>query len=217
MNWYKKAQINYPIWLANQIQLLTNNYKKPLGHYEHYLPEIEKWIKETKPDLTNLSFDDAYVKATGHKYHKVEEGSPEDIQRNTNKFIAETQNISPDAPNFAVDIRLKSKSIPPNIKSKINKEIHDMGNYHIKIPLQQIMDICKKYGVVLIQEDGKQWSGALMGNKGCGEEEAIKNQRIALDLVFKQENGRYIPANNTLSMTWCKMPSSKYEIVAYVS
>jgi len=217
MNWYKKASITYPVWLAEEIVKLTNNYSKPLpGHYPYYFPKIEKWVKETNPNLNDFDFDKAAASALAYEHDKEPENSPEAIRRNMNAFYADSQSISPDAPNFAVDIRKKGKSIPANIRRKINNAIHDLGNYHQEIPLQNIFDICKQYDIVPLQEDGTVWSGFLIGGKECGSEEA-KDQIAHFDLAIRGEGGKYIPANNMICLTWCKMTSGKYEIVCYVS
>jgi hypothetical protein len=222
MNWYKKAQAKeFPSWLAKELQRLTENYTKPLppiiqADYNKFLEPIEDWVKEYNPDLSSLTLMEAYNNAITWrdiKHHRTEE----DIRRhNWNKAIAESQNINPDSSDFMVDLRLKRKSIPANIKSKINKEIHALGNYHLEIPLQQIMDICEKYGVVLLQEDGTKWGGFLLGAKECGSEEA-RNQRANFELGVRKEDGQYIPANNAINLTWCTMQSGKYEIVCYLS
>ena len=197
------------------MRILTNNYKKPLGDYKLYIPNIEKWVKETNPDLTNLTFNEAWELSAAHKYNKVEKNSPEEVKRNMNTFFANTQNISPQAPNFAVDIRIKSKSIPANIKSKINKAIYNLGNFHIEIPLKTIFTICEQNGVVPLQEDGTYWNGMIIGGADCGSNEA-KEQIAHFDMAFKADN-EYVPSNNMLSLSWCKMPSGKYEIVCYIS
>lgn len=115
-----------------------------------------------------------------------------------------------------VDMGGKRKSLSPSVKSKINKMIHALGNFHKEIPLDQIFTICGQNGVVVIQEDGTKWSGFLMGNGECGSDKAV-NQRADFDLAVKLEDGTYVPANNMLHMTWCVMGSGKYEVVAYIS
>lgn len=216
MNWYKKASSNYAIWLSEAIREHTNNYTKPMRYDEDpILGYIEQWFKETNPNTNNLSLDDAAVKAIRHVNDKQSPDSHEQIRRNMNTFFAEHQNMNPNAPNFAVDIRGKSKSIPANIKRKLNNALHDLGNYHVKIPNEQIFNICKQNGVVPLQEDGTEWSGFLLGNAECGSEKA-KNQRVNFELAFKTEEGIYIPANNVLSLSWCTMNSGKYEVVCYI-
>jgi len=215
MNWYKKAQAkDYPSWLANQILILTNDYAKPLGHYEYYIPKIEKWIKEQNPNLKELDFDTAAKNALIYEHNQAKNQS-EEIKRNMNVFYSETQNINPNLPNFAVDTRVRPKPIQEKIKTKLNKLIHNLGNFHDKIPLQTILNICKKENVVAIQEDGTLWSGFLFGEKECGSEEA-KNQRSRFLLSIKIED-EYIISQNHLHMSWCKMPSNKFEIISYIS
>ena len=133
-----------------------------------------------------------------------------------NRFVAESQNYDPKAKDFAVDIREKGKAISPKIKRSINNAIHDLGNYHIEIPLGKIFDICEQNNVIAIQEDGTQWSGFIMGGAECGSDKA-RNQVAQFDLAVKQENGFYAMSKNIIWLSWCKMSSNKYEIVCYVS
>jgi hypothetical protein len=219
MNWYKIAQAqNYPVWLANQIKEVTNNYQKPLGHYENYLPKIEKWIKETNADLTNLTLDEAAKKAIIHEHDKVPEDSMESRKRNMNSFYANSQNLNPNAPNFAVDMRLKPKAIPQSTKNKINKEISKLtsNKWPGEIPITEIMNICENHNVVMLMETGERWSGFLLGGAECGSEEARKQQTI-FELAMKQEDGTYAITKNSVSLSWCTMHSGKYEIVCYLS
>ena len=217
---YKIAQYQkYPIWLAEQLSILSNNYTRSLpSHYSSYIPKIEKWVQETNPNLSDFDFDKAIKSALAHEAIKVDEYSPEQIRRNMNSFIANSQNINPDAPNFAVDIRLKKIAIPQSIKNKINKKIHGLGNYHSSIPINEIFNICKEYNVIPIQENGAKWEGFLIGGAECGSEEA-KNQQVLFNITFKI-NEEYMPSKNNISLSWCKLSSrdeSNYEIVCYIS
>lgn len=216
MNWYKKASSDYATWLSEAIRENTNNYTKPWSWDDKIMGYVEQWFKETNPDTSNLTLYDAAARAIRHVNDKQSPDSPEQIRRNMNSFFADSQNISPDAPNFAVDIRKKGKSIPANIRKKINNAIHDLGNYHQEIPLQNIFDICKQYDIVPLQEDGTHWSGLLVGGAECGTEKA-RDQIARFDLATRGEDGRFIPANNIIWLSWCKMGSGKYEIVSYVS
>jgi len=216
-NWYKIAQSqDYPSWLAKITAEITNNFKETLPpNYKTYIAEIEKWIKETNPDLTNLKFDDAKIYARNYK-NVTKLNHPKQIQENINSFFANSQNLYPNLPDFAVNPQTKSKSIPQNIKTKINKELYKLGNYHKEIPLKAIFDICEKYNVIAVQEDGTKWKGMLIGGAECGSDNAI-NQNANFELVTKIENGEYVPANNVVRLTWCKTSHEKYEIVCYIS
>lgn len=107
----------------------------------------------------------------------------------------------------------KDAKIKPGIKSKMNNEIGAIaGKYYDAIPLQGIVDVLKKYGYKIVQEDGTDWSGMLLGGKECGHPEAAK-QRANISIA--QQDG--ILTQNTLLLMWCKMPSGRYEIVSYIS
>lgn len=117
--------------------------------------------------------------------------------------------------NNMVDLSLKSHYIPTKNRHNINESIHNLGSYHQQIPLQSIFNILKENNVMPIQEDGTYWNGMLIGGKECGEE-GTKDQVANIGLAI-EVNGQYIPCKNSLYLSWCKMPSGKYEIVSYIS
>lgn len=118
-------------------------------------------------------------------------------------------------PPFMVDLNQRRRAIPLTQKNRINRAIHALGNYHEEIPLGRIFEICQENGVKVLQEDGTPWSGFLVGGAECGSEKA--NSQIAHFDLAVDRDGQWNPSNNILNMTWCVMPSGKYEIVAYVS
>ena len=115
---------------------------------------------------------------------------------------------------IVVNLKQHPQNIPPKNRQNINRSIHDLGSYHQSIPLQDIFDILKANNTIPISEDGSYWSGFLIGGKECGEE-GTKDQVALIDLAV-DVNGQYFPCKQSLSLSWCKMPSGKYEIVAYV-
>jgi len=96
-----------------------------------------------------------------------------------------------------------SVKLPAKIKSQINDALHGMGNYHDGIPIQKIGEIMAPFGVVLMNEDNTPFGGFFTGREG----------RTSIDLAL---NGQPV-SNSMLVMTWSKMPSNRYEIVAYLS
>lgn len=145
----------------------------------------------------------------------------------TSAQIPNTQNQNPDESNFAVDLSGKRKSLG-KIKNKINNEIHALGNYFQRVPLQELINIFKKYNVVMLQEDGTKWAGFVSTQGECGSEEARKGM-MKFDLAMKLEMGsldeeggyvnevKYVMCNNILAMSVCTMSSGRLEMVAYVS
>jgi len=114
-------------------------------------------------------------------------------------------------------------SLSQSVRKRINNEIHDLttNTYFREIPLGDISEILEKYDVLLLQEDFMPWSGFLMGtdeqvNFTLGDKNQIK------DNYGKDSRGEdmlaYEPFTNAmLAMSWYKMGSGKYEIVAYIS
>ena len=207
MNWYKQAQINDPpynlsSWFSKEIARTTDNNRLSVLYPEIddiTMDKVIQWVRDTKPDLSKLTLEEAIWSAK--------------------TSIAERQNTNPDLPNFMVDIIHKSKrAINTATKKQINNKIYELGNYHVQIPLKQIFDICKLHGVVPIQEDGKAWNGMLIGGAECGSDEA-RHQHAEFEVAIEiDEMKQYaVSRNNVLSLSWCKMGSGKYEIVAYIS
>jgi len=85
-------------------------------------------------------------------------------------------------------------------KDNVNKLLNILGKtYFPAIPLDLIFAIVETgFENKIIDEDGTPWSGLLLGD----------NSHTA----FKIKNIKY-----TLFLSWYKMPSGNYEIVAYVS
>jgi hypothetical protein len=84
-------------------------------------------------------------------------------------------------------------------KRHINKELNALGkNYFPSIPLNLIFTIIENHADIVVQEDGRPWSGFLLG-ENSHTRFSIRDRKYFLDL------------------SWYKMPSGNYEIVAYVS
>jgi hypothetical protein len=84
------------------------------------------------------------------------------------------------------------------------------NRYFGSIPLSGIFDILHSEGLVLLQEDNTEWAGFLCGDSSMD----------TFGLGFsdtKNGEGMYAPAYNRLAMSWYKMVSGRYEIVAYIS
>lgn len=219
MNWYKLSQKNnISKWFNDQINELTQGHSKPLP--EKYSPavleKIIKWIQEENPNLGSLNMESAFQNAIIYKNKSNEDPiDPKTINKNWDKAVANGQNQSPNLPNFIVDLRSKPRAINAAIRSKINKQLHGLGNYHKDIPLDEIFEILESNNMIALQEDGTKWSGMLIGGAECGSEEA-RNQHALFQLAFKFDDG-YYTIKHGLSLSWCIMGSGKYEIVTYIS
>ncbi len=97
----------------------------------------------------------------------------------------------------------KPEILPPAIKRNANKFLYDFGKqYWPEIPIKDIIDGLKAMHIDLVNEDGTPFSALFMGENG----------RASIDLTY---HGQPIK-NSMLYITWHKMPSGKYEIVAYL-
>ena len=104
-------------------------------------------------------------------------------------------------------------------RKAINKDISKLtyNTYFREIPLGDIQEICEKNGVIILQEDYSEWSGFLMG--------ADSDTFFILgDLITGRQaewSGKtmiYTPFKNAmLWMSWYRMGTGRYEIVAYIT
>jgi hypothetical protein len=102
--------------------------------------------------------------------------------------------------------------LQPNVRKKINRDLAKLtsGKYFESIPNDSISKILKEYGLIILQEDGTEWSGFLLG----------VNSRAHFDVGYietKNSDNRYTAIDNVaLVMSWYRMPSGRYEIVVYL-
>ena len=92
----------------------------------------------------------------------------------------------------------------PNTR-KVNNEIHAFitNKYFDSIPAQEIQDILDRHGMGIDLETGERvMDGIYTGAQGEMGAPVAKNQRGVPNLFF--------------NMTWYKLESGRYEIVAYV-
>jgi hypothetical protein len=133
------------------------------------------------------------------------------------EFHATRQNFDPSQPDFAVDPRMSKVQLSSKHRNAINTAIRGLGDYHQKIPLQQIIDILTANNVIILQEDGTPWEGFVMPTGECGETDSAgksKNCPFHFELAYKSDgNVKYLPCQNQLIMTACTMPSGKLEVI----
>jgi len=96
---------------------------------------------------------------------------------------------------------------------KINKEIDKLmqPTYFSQIPLSDICQILNKYNLVILQEDDTEWSGFLCGG-------VKKTEQVYFDLGWLNtldQHKRYEKVKqSSLALSYFKMPSGKYEVLA---
>ena len=102
------------------------------------------------------------------------------------------------------------------LRNKVNKDINKIlkPTYFSSIPLDKIQNALDKHGLVLLQEDQTEWGGFLLGG-------SKETQIVTFHLGWKEtkdDDGRYqVVPNMSLNLSYFKMPSGKYEVIAYVS
>lgn len=89
-----------------------------------------------------------------------------------------------------------------NYKTLVQREISKVvkPTYFDEIPLYDLFQAVSKHGGLVVQEDGSEWSGIL-----CGE------QGQTSFTIFGVRGLHY------LNVSWYKMPSGRYEVVAYAT
>lgn len=100
-----------------------------------------------------------------------------------------------------------SKVMYAATRKQINNKLYNMGSYHPAIPLSDIDNVLKAHGYELVDEDGMPLSCLL-----CGE-----NSHCTFDIgAIAGDVYPRVKADYCLQLSWYKMPSGRYEIVAYV-
>ena len=107
------------------------------------------------------------------------------------------------------------------IKKKINKELINLTTpkhktqYFREIPLQDIWNILKKYGVVVLQEDGTKWDGFLTGRSA---QTYFDIAPVNSEVEGHSKYRIHIPYTNAkLALSWHKMSSGNYEVITYIT
>ena len=102
-------------------------------------------------------------------------------------------------------------------KNKINRALYDFTSpkgqqrYFRGVPVPEIWKLLKKHGVVPIDtSDRSEWEGFITGREG--------RENFPLAPKGSAERGQYPKTyvNTALLLSWYKMPSGKYEVVAYI-
>lgn len=110
----------------------------------------------------------------------------------------------------------KNNSIDASTRKKMRTAIQKVlkTTYFKQIPLQDLFDTMKKFGVVALQEDDTEWDGFLLGATG------EVNFTLGDANEFEMVNGlkMYKPFTNVmLALQWYKMQSGKYEVTGYIT
>jgi hypothetical protein len=93
----------------------------------------------------------------------------------------------------------KENNIPSGVKKIVNDQLHQIGTKYWKsIPMKEIDAILKQQGITY-QDDGFFLTG--------------RDSRDSFELIY---NGMPV-SNSMLILTWYKMPSGNWEVVAYLS
>jgi hypothetical protein len=97
-------------------------------------------------------------------------------------------------------------------KHKINVRIHKAlkPTYFDTIQLATCINILEEFGYTIIQEDYTRWDGFICGASGQAYFTIAKNDlnQLVLDRVVR---------NAQLALSWHKMESGRYEVIAYVA
>lgn len=204
---------------------------------------LDQSIKRYKKDKNEGNFHyRAYLRAviqgqpTDHlikKFSGAKKARQDVIDRAGGKKLSEAAVVRSLMSHMPQDL-MDKKKLKGNVRQKMNKEINKLlePTYFKDIPLKGIFKILEKHGVVPLQEDATYWSGFLMGG-------TKKTEMVYFNLGWKNFNdtslvgagkeawpgtkypnssGQYrIISNAVLALSYFKMPSGNYEVIAYVS
>jgi hypothetical protein len=114
---------------------------------------------------------------------------------------------------------ISKKKLKAGDRKKVNTQIQKLlkPTYFKDIPLDGLFSILEKNGLIAIQEDNTRWSGLLLGGSD-------RTEMVHFNLGWKNESTKIhgmdvfmaVP-NAVLTMTYYKMQSGKFEVIAYVS
>jgi hypothetical protein len=102
-------------------------------------------------------------------------------------------------------------------KRKVNNQLHHLmkPTYFDDIPLDSIFKLLKANGLVPIMEDGTEWEGMLIG---ASSHAMIELGYLNQGTLGNNEIMTYVPIENAgLSISWHKMGSGRWEVLAYIS
>ena len=129
------------------------------------------------------------------------------------RLLEVMQVVNPDFPISEAEGNLTRLNAP--MKKKINTQIRkEIPTYSPEIPLQDIEDILKNFGLLILQEDFTPWSGML-----TGADAQATFEMAYFDSAYQRDDMTfYVPIENSgLLLSWYRMGSGKYEIVTYVA
>jgi hypothetical protein len=110
---------------------------------------------------------------------------------------------------------MKAPRLYAKDRKKVNAELHDLtfNRYFAEIPLEEVMGILSRHGMVIIQEDFTEWSGFL-----CGREGTALFDLAPCETATEAEWGTCYKAyhNAGLILQWYQMVSGRYEMLTYI-
>lgn len=124
-----------------------------------------------------------------------------------------SEKMSPILESLKSNVRFKK--LRTDVRRKLADDLNKLSSQYVpRIPIKEITDIFLRRGYVLLQEDGTEFEGFFTGSRGRTTIEfgSAESER--------EEDGYrfYTPVENSvLVLTWYKMDSGNYEIVAYIS
>lgn len=112
--------------------------------------------------------------------------------------------------NLSLERSFEMAKLNAKTRKALNNVIHGITlGYRNSVPLDLIDDALRSKGYRLIQEDDTDWSGILCGADGhCW---------IAMAQANADGSWRERVNNSGLALSWHKMPSGRWETVAYLS
>ena len=118
------------------------------------------------------------------------------------------------------------KSLKPETRKSINRQLNELGTHHDAIPYKQISSIIEAHGLKILDEEKAEWTGFFVGATGeakfeiapMGSKKVYTSTDTRFGLVTIPDFYVYEPMKNAiLRLSWYKMDSGRYEILSYIS
>lgn len=198
-NWFYVELKQHPGSGPDQLNFLVETYADVFTSEGAFKAEAKKVL-------------DKWLRGKGITSSKLEESFKEPVSRG--KKVLEA-NDTPLREMYGIPDEVK---MPARVRARVRKEISEAlsESYYKEIPIQEIDDVLRKHGYLLIQEDYTPWNGMLVGTNAMaffriGQIEGAVETQYSKEKLYPQVS------NTGIQMTWYKMPSGKYEIVAYLT
>lgn len=184
------------------------------GQAGNFLDEMAKLDPKSAFALGEKAFRDGKPRVPVQNPELMDQLEPGPVGTNNEVLKAylrgwDTANLAEPLPE---SINEAMTRMPAQHRNKLNNEISGMiGSPLREIPLGDMDMALRRYGYLLVNEDGTPWGGFLTGREG--------RAKFDIGVLGTQDDNQIhqMVDNAMLVLTWYKFDTGRYEVVAYVS